>query len=163
MDRDDIYFRRSAAAHEAGHVIMARLVGAEPVHAFIKRVEDPGRDDKLWIGQTMTYWPPTTQFTRRDRDLVAVAGLAAELVASGEDYVCGEDVLWDVAALSPTDWMMAGVADANTASPEVLGRIATALEDAVKMLLRHRDEVERVAQELIGEAQADDTSTLSVR
>jgi len=97
--------RREAAVHEAGHVVIARHVGADVLWAYITRTSNPGPDEKTWIGQARI-----ERLEGRRRVMIGVAGAVAEYVWNGErDDLRDEEGWWDTAIMSPTDWLDAGV------------------------------------------------------
>jgi len=101
--------RRRAAIHEAGHVVIAGRVGVEAAaHIFRHPTADPGLES-TWGGLASIYSKPS----RPHRAMIGVAGAVAEHVWSGElDFLRdgGEAVWWDAAAMSDTDWRLAGCA-----------------------------------------------------
>ena len=111
--RTSAYDRRLAAIHEAGHAIMALFLGYD-ADVWIHRNETSApRDEKLWIGH-MTIRHDLSEVRRSDVRMIAVAGMVAEtLWKNGHDEEYAEpygwdDILWDDACMSPSDWRLAG-------------------------------------------------------
>lgn len=78
FDHNDLDVQ-TAAYHEAGHVLMAHLLGGEVVHVTLE-----SEDDEL-AGQTRVHWRITDEEERqRCSALVAIAGPLAESRWRGE-------------------------------------------------------------------------------
>jgi membrane-associated protease RseP (regulator of RpoE activity) len=101
--RQWVYFRRQAALHEAGHIVIAKRFGSESFGYIFPRVpfeKIDSTDDKLWGGQTSGPLRKLQRLSRIRRCMIAVAGAVAE-VGRGEL----DDILfYDPDVMSPTDW-----------------------------------------------------------
>jgi hypothetical protein len=94
--------RRSAAIHEAGHVVVARRLGFDLLSAWITPHDGEEEDDKTWIGRVQIGRPH--EASEHDRRMLGVAGSVAEHLWHGgwiEDYSPDE-------AMSESDWHLAG-------------------------------------------------------
>jgi hypothetical protein len=98
--------RRGAAIHEAGHVVIARHVGADVLRASIFRNPDVTPDEVTWVGQATAGGP---HVSRSHMTMIGVAGAISERVWDGEEEFLRWDDAWtDADIMSPTDWQMAG-------------------------------------------------------
>jgi hypothetical protein len=134
--------RRQSAMHEAGHLVVALHFGV-PAHAEIWRIGDPTLDERSWTGQTQMCRYEVRSDRRgrlRSRRIrvtpatkrkIGVAGIIAEAVWQ-DDLTSPEDLLCDPAAMSPTDWKMAGGAP----DEDVGWRIIRAAEEVFGLLAR---------------------------
>ena len=98
------------AMHEAGHVVVARHVGARNVSAHIfRRCDATIEGDKSWGGQAR-WFELDRKLSPARRLMVGVAGTIAEDVWRGNDMDdLNDSGLWtDEAIMSPTDWDMTG-------------------------------------------------------
>jgi hypothetical protein len=96
--------RQKAAVHEAGHVVIARMLNIN-AHAVIYYLFDNNnpRYEMTWGGQTQT---DLAGAGRRKRSMVGVAGLVAELCWRGE---CMDDTCWLLSGImSESDWKTTG-------------------------------------------------------
>jgi hypothetical protein len=123
--------RRTAAVHEAGHVIAARCVGWEVISAWIERngcraAEESGwAEDRSWIGSVRCIdWQNADENSRR---FVAVAGPVAEHLWGGESI---EEFPFD--CLSQSDWRLA-----NCEPNEPNEFLIDAVERAGQLFERH--------------------------
>jgi hypothetical protein len=92
--------RRCAAVHEAGHAVVARHFGCEIVSAWIVPADNPGPDEKTWIGRIQIMQAPADPLARR---MIGVAGEVAEYLWFGGSI---EDFYPDV--MSKSDWRLSG-------------------------------------------------------
>jgi hypothetical protein len=94
--------RRSAAVHEAGHLVIARMLSIKAQAHIYYKVENEDFDllaEKTWSGQTCT---PNESPDRRERSMIAVAGAVAELCWRGE--LVDEYYWFERNIMSETDW-----------------------------------------------------------
>jgi hypothetical protein len=81
-----VYFRRQAALHEAGHIVIAKRFGLESFDYIFPTVpfdKIDSTEDKLWLGQTSSPLRKLQRLSRIRRCMIAVAGAVAE-VGRGE-------------------------------------------------------------------------------
>jgi ATP-dependent Zn protease len=101
-----------SAYHEAGHVVVAILLGARVSHATI----EPDRDDgPQRHGDVRVLWPRTTADERSLAErlvLTALAGPVAEMIYTGEPYHPGFVAEW------ADDWQQALAAAAALVKDE---------------------------------------------
>jgi hypothetical protein len=131
--------RRSAAIHEAGHVVIARTLGFELLSAWIVPHDGEEPDDRTWIGRVQIGRPH--EASEYDRRMLGVAGAVAEHLWHGgwiEDYSPDE-------GMSESDWHLAGWSDPDDEPDDVF---LDAIEDVGRLFTR--DGAGR--QELIAEA-----------
>jgi hypothetical protein len=103
MDRKRIAARdrRSAAVHEAGHLVVARWAGAEITSAWIAPNNSPAADEKTWGGGVQIV--DRTVLDPHRRRMIGVAGLIAEHLWGG-GWI---DDFWPEGNMSESDWHMA--------------------------------------------------------
>jgi hypothetical protein len=97
--------RRKAAVHEAGHIVIGESLGHKLLFSYIQptSTSDP-RLEKTWIGQAVFY--PIR--LKKEREMVAVAGVVAECCWSGDTFDDIADFLEsDGDAMSPSDFALA--------------------------------------------------------
>jgi hypothetical protein len=108
--------RRRAAMHEAGHFAIAVHLGLHDVSAWIHQtgIEDV-MQGKSWVGHTQYPSGGFTLMSAQRRRMIGVAGFVAEEAwDSRHDFdPCWEDLLWDPAAMSTSDWATAGCDPGN--------------------------------------------------
>lgn len=104
------YFRRKAALHEAGHVVIARRVGLVGARGYIfppVPFAEAGAvdEDKLWLGKTCLP-ARLVRLSRILRCMIAVAGAIAE--HNGPEYYDDPYFTYCPDAMSPMDWAWTG-------------------------------------------------------
>jgi hypothetical protein len=116
--------RRLIAGHEAGHAIVAHHFGS-----YVSEIKIGGLDDCQGVT-----WCPAGHRSRRAMITVALAGLAADLELLGLDPAescAGEDY---------------SLAQSLVSSEDMIGR---RLEDACKILWKHRAQWQRLTERLM--------------
>lgn len=113
--------RRTAAIHEAGHIVIARKLGLPVYSARIVPHDDGGRNEKFWTGW-VRLGPYRTKPTKCQRRMVGVAGAIAELSWQRElddidDFDWCQDWWDDPAIMSESDWDLAGCAPGEPDKP----------------------------------------------
>ena len=94
--------RRQAAVHEAGHVVVAGLLGYNPVSAWICLTDSANLlFEKGWCGRVQFWLHGASD---HDRRMIGVAGEVAT-IHWNEDFV--EDCFWE-SDLSESDWDLTG-------------------------------------------------------
>lgn len=94
--------RRSAAVHEAGHLVVGRFVGLRDVDAWIFPRPEAGVDQKTWGGKAEFSSTQVQRLPALERRMFAVAGSVAERCWRRE-FV--DPWLWqEPAMMSSTDW-----------------------------------------------------------
>jgi hypothetical protein len=119
--------RRSAAIHEAGHVVIARRLGFELLSAWIVPHDGEEPDDRTWIGRVQIGRPH--EASEYDRRMLGVAGAVAEHLWHGgwiEDYSPDE-------GMSESDWHLAGWSDPDDEPDDVF---LDAIEDVGRLFTR---------------------------
>ena len=104
--------RRLAAIHEAGHVVIARHLGAWVTQAYIARHRPAHQFEKTWTGECGVVWIEHKVSPAHDAMIVAVAGAVAEHIWMGDGDFLREDGEWpweEEAIMSQSDWRLAGV------------------------------------------------------
>jgi hypothetical protein len=103
--------RRTAAAHEAGHVVIARWAGVSQAGA---NIWPSGEDadpvfDKSWIGRAFLSRAQLLRLSRIRRRMIGVAGVVGEHVWNhGAADILDQIDLEDPDSMSPSDWDLAG-------------------------------------------------------
>jgi hypothetical protein len=94
--------RRMSAIHEAGHVVVARMLGVPVWNARIFPNADHSGDlisEKLWLGRLESNaWAYPT----RQRQMIGVAGAVAEICWQGEPVY--SEYWWEPKIMSASDW-----------------------------------------------------------
>jgi hypothetical protein len=94
--------RRQAAVHEAGHVVIAALLGYNPTSAWICLAGSLDLlSEKCWFGRVQFCLHGASD---HDRRMIGVAGEVATIHWNG-GFV--EDCIWD-SDLSESDWRLTG-------------------------------------------------------
>ena len=144
--------RRRAAAHEAGHIVVAQHFGIAVLGAAIWPVN---REDPLleatWSGQISVF---RGSDNRPDVwRAIGIAGTVAEAIWFDRDGQADLELFWDfafdeVAAMSPSDWRLC------CAEPEIDSEeLETAAADVAGLLLGElRETLIKTARRLIIEA-----------
>jgi hypothetical protein len=107
--------RRFAAIHEAGHVIMARHLGALVASAWLEKT---GHSDVLfqrqWIGHTSCHF--NKPLSRRKKIMFAVAGAVAEKCWERIPFDETVDDWYEPNVMSESDWAGTGCTAGNPSS-----------------------------------------------
>jgi hypothetical protein len=143
--------RRMAAVHEAGHVVIARMLSIGVGYAYICPVEADEEsnilNNKTWLGHTLSNPRDLQRANRRQRAMFGVAGAVAEHCWDGYD-ITWDDIIWnDHAVMSASDWegtgCVPGLPDENCL--EAISAVAAVLERGAS----HWDDLVSVSRNLI--------------
>ena len=101
-----IHDRRQAAVHEAGHIVVGKLLGLGSTtgYIFLNFAPEPG--EKLWLGKCHYDARKLLRLSRLKRRMFAVAGAVAETWWGGE--VPDPDFWFEPEMMSPSDWAGTG-------------------------------------------------------
>lgn len=117
--------RRRAAAHEAGHVVVARHLGSRNATAVIQPTGETDLKYCTWIGQAACGMQTAS---RKRRAMCGFAGAIAErvLYPQPESRPMDRRLMWDELhegdlgeLISPTDWRMCGCEPATLTTKAV--------------------------------------------
>ena len=105
--------------HEAGHVVIARLLSIQVGFAYICPVEADEEsnilNNKTWLGHTLVNARDLQRANRRERAMFGVAGAVAEHCWQG--FIDDESLWYEPAMMSESDWegtgCVPGVPDEN--------------------------------------------------
>ena len=107
--RIEAYDRRTAAVHEAGHIVVGRALGFT-VYGYIFRDGEPNLEWKSWLGKTDISHEQSFVPLNDAKLRIAVAGAVAEFCwrrTEIEDLL--DDIRWtEVDIMSSSDWRMSG-------------------------------------------------------
>jgi len=117
--------RRRAAIHEAGHVTMARHLGARVAFARLEKTfagtpEHNLPEHNLWIGHTRFYFDKI--LSGRKKAMIAVAGTVSEHCWERCSFEYVFDIWDDPDVMSPSDWAGTGCTPGEL-PPRLLGII----------------------------------------
>lgn len=156
LDEIDLYEKRSAAIHEAGHVTVAasffRYCGA-----FIRR-EGNGGDETLhkWIGQAVT-GRECHGLEPMKKAAVGIAGITAECLMEDEEldgFTLVDYIDSDAIAPSPTDWV--AMKYIGTPDEYDCGKMESAADTAIAAIKAHRALFDWVRAQLLDEGTVSD-------
>jgi hypothetical protein len=141
--------RRMSAMHEAGHVVIARMLSIEVEYAYIYSVEADEESnllyEKTWLGRTRPNWHDVLGADRLQRAMFGVAGAVAEHCWQG--FIDDESLWYEPAIMSESDWerteCVPGVPDENCL--EAIYAVAAVLERGGS----HWDDLVSVSRNLI--------------
>jgi hypothetical protein len=97
--------RRNAAAHEAGHIVIAEHLKSYPTGAYIRPNPSKSKVDTSWIG-SMHLGIDYCEIPKQNRMMIACAGGISEHIWNHPDDEFDE-IYWEE-YMSPTDWQMSG-------------------------------------------------------
>ena len=141
--------RRMCAMHEAGHVVIARMLSVKVGYAYIYPVEADEEsnilNNKTWLGQTFVNPRDLQRANRRERAMFGVAGAVAEQCWQG--FIDDESLWYEPTMMSESDWeetgCVPGVPDENCL--EAIYAVAAVLERGGS----HWDDLVSVSRNLI--------------
>jgi hypothetical protein len=125
---NESYELRACAIHEAAHAVIAEALAGGTARVSIQRRQDAGN---VWFTGQCEHVAGTTL---HDQNMIALAGAVAEVLLHRDRYANGPSLLRAIAQhISTSD-----ARHSNTAAQDDV-------EDAIKLVLRHRTSIEERA------------------